>query len=86
MSEKIGLSSQVSILIPTMDRSLFVIRALYFYMSVGFRGCICIGDSSNGIDLEQNRLTVKKLKNKLKIKYKEFPELNILPALQPLIP
>jgi len=67
------LSRKVSILIPTIDRSLFMIRALHFYSSVGFNGHVCIGDSSGPIEFQRTQEVVQKLSEKLKIVHRHYP-------------
>ncbi|MFH0855103.1 MAG: TIGR00180 family glycosyltransferase [Candidatus Omnitrophota bacterium] len=62
----------VSIIIPTMNRSDFLIRALNYYRSVGFKGYICIGDSSYG---EHSRIItdfIKEIGSDLNIIYKYY--------------
>jgi len=63
----------ISILIPTMNRSDFLIRALHYYNKVGFKGHICIGDSSNEQDSEKNKYVIQDLKNNVNIIYRTFP-------------
>jgi len=64
----------ISILIPTMNRSDFLIRALYYYSKVGFKGFICIGDSSNQQHSEKIKYAIKNLKEKINIIYRYFPK------------
>ena len=66
--------AKVSILIPTLNRSEFLIRALSYYCKVGFKGWICIGDSSNAQHSERIRSIVYALEDKLNIIYKYFPK------------
>jgi len=66
--------SEVSILIPTLNRSEFLIRALSYYGKVGFKGWICIGDSSNAQHSDRIKRSVHALENKLNIIYKYFPK------------
>ena len=67
-------SDQITILIPTLNRSNFLIRALSYYVKVGFKGWICIGDSSNVQHSERIKRVVYTLEDKLKIIYKYFPK------------
>ena len=64
----------ISILVPTLNRSDFLIRALHYYGKVGFKGSICIGDSSNGQHLEKIKYAIKNLKEKISIIYRYFPK------------
>ena len=64
----------ISILIPTLNRSDFLIRALHYYSKVGFKGCICIGDSSNVQHVKKTKHAIQILRNKIKIIYHNFPD------------
>lgn len=63
----------ISILIPTLNRSNFLIRALRYYSKVGFKGYICIGDSSNAQHVEKTKRAIQALGNKIKIIYRYYP-------------
>lgn len=63
----------ISILIPTLNRSDFLIRALYYYAKVGFEGYICIGDSSNAQHVKKTKRAIQTLGDKIKIIYRHFP-------------
>jgi len=71
VSEK---EAEVSILIPTLNRSDFLIRALSYYGKVGFKGWICIGDSSDVQHSEKIKSIVHALEDKLNIIYTYFPK------------
>lgn len=64
----------ISILIPTLNRSAHLARALYHYARTGFDGHVLIGDSSNERHARAVRRTVDQLKDKLKITYTYFPK------------
>lgn len=63
----------ISILIPTLNRSDFLIRALYYYSKVGFKGYVCIGDSSDAQHIEKTKRAIYALEGKLRIIYRSFP-------------
>ena len=63
----------ISILIPTLNRSDFLIRALHYYRKVGFKGYVCIGDSSNAQHVEKTKRAIQALKGKLNIIYRTCP-------------
>ena len=63
----------ISILIPTLNRSDFLIRALHYYGKVGFKGCVCIGDSSNAQHTKKTKHAIQTLGDKIKIIYRNFP-------------
>ena len=66
-------SDLISILIPTLNRSDFLIRALHYYSEVGFKGYVCIGDSSNIQHVENTKRAIQALEGKLRIIYRSFP-------------
>ena len=66
--------AEVSILIPTLNRSEFLIRALSYYCKVEFKGWICIGDSSNAQHNERIKSVIYALEDKLNIIYKYSPK------------
>jgi len=63
----------ISILIPTLNRYNFLIRALHYYTKVGFKGYVCIGDSSNAQHVEKTKRAIQTLGNKIKIIYRYYP-------------
>ena len=68
--------AKVTILIPTLNRSEFMLRALSYYGKVGFKGWICIGDSSDAQHSNRIKSVVFALEDKLNIIYKYFPKLS----------
>jgi glycosyltransferase domain-containing protein len=67
------MSELISILIPTLNRSDYLVRALYYYSKVGFKGYICIGDSSDCNHVEKTKHAIQDLEGKLNIIYRYFP-------------
>lgn len=63
----------ITILIPTMNRSDFLIRLLHYYRDLDFQGCIIIGDSSDIAHAERIKKAIKAFKGKLNIIYQEYP-------------
>ncbi len=78
-------AEKVTLLIPTMNRSDFLIRLLRYYRSVCFQGYICIGDSSNAEHLEPTKRAIESLQGRLNIIYREYPGSNNAECLQQLI-
>lgn len=66
----------ISLLIPTMNRSEFVIRLLKYYDQLKFKHGILIGDSSNIEEFERTSKTVKELDGRLNVKHYYYPNLN----------
>jgi glycosyltransferase domain-containing protein len=66
----------ITILIPTLNRSGFLIRQLNYYRKIGFKGYICIGDSSNSEHLGRLKKALPSLQSSLNIIYREYPGLS----------
>ena len=65
----------VGIIIPTKNRSGFLIRALRYYRSVNCRHTIYIGDSSSDEQSNQINSYIKESCSMLNIVYRRYPEL-----------
>lgn len=63
----------IAILIPTMNRSHFLIRALSYYKKMSFKGYICIGDSSTVEEMNKNLEAIRNVASELNILYCFFP-------------
>lgn len=74
----------ITLLIPTMNRTDFLIRQLGYYRDVGFKGCICIGDSSDNVHTERTRQALATLSS-LNITYREYPGVNDAECLKRLL-
>ncbi len=74
-----------TLLVPTMNRSDFLIRLLRYYEEVGFDGCICIGDSSSPEHVERTKRVIETLRGKLNIIYQEYPGINDAVCLKRLL-
>ena len=79
------MSSEITLLIPTMSRSDFLARLLHYYRDLDFRGCICIGDSSDELHVKRARSTIEALRDELNIVYQEYPGLTEAACLQRLL-
>ena len=75
----------LTIIIPTMNRSDFLIRLLKYYADTGYKHWILIGDSSNAEHVKKTKNAIKGFKDKLKIIYQECPDLNDAECVQQLI-
>ena len=69
-------SLKVAILIPTLNRSDFLIRQLDYYAKLKSPHPIYIGDSSSPEHIRAARAAIDRLKDMLDITYKEFPNYN----------
>jgi glycosyltransferase domain-containing protein len=66
------LQNKLTIVVPTLNRSLFLTRALDYYMQIGYDGSIIVGDSSNDwYEKTQNQKAIKD--SGLDIQYYHFP-------------
>jgi len=63
----------ISILIPTINRSEFVRRALQYYAQTGFNGWVCLGDSSNEEHQANIRAAIQSVQDRLHVIYRYFP-------------
>ena len=75
----------ITLFIPTMNRSDYLIRLLRYYRDVGFEGPICIGDSSDSSYLEPTKEAIRGLRGGLDIVYREFPGLDGVQCAQQLL-
>ena len=75
----------ITLLVPTMNRSEFVIRLLRYYWRLNFRGAIFIGDSSNAEHIERTKKAIEVFRGKLNINYREYPGINNAKCMQQLL-
>jgi glycosyltransferase domain-containing protein len=75
----------ISIIIPTMNRSEYLVRQLEYYDRVKCPHTIYIGDSSVGYHAEKVQLSIAKLKNQVEVNYFECQELNDRQTMKYLI-
>lgn len=75
----------VTLMIPTMNRSDFLIRLLQYYADTDYPYSICIGDSSDQTHLERTKEFIKTLNGKLKVKHLEYPNLSISMCLKSIV-
>ena len=75
----------VTLLVPTINRSEFLIRLLGYYESLKFRGWICIGDSSTGEHLRRTKEALGGFQGGLNIVYREYPGMDDAECLEQLL-
>lgn len=75
----------ISLLIPTMNRSEFVIRLLKYYANFNFNYSIFIGDSSSQEEFEKTSLAINSLKGRLKVEHFHYPNTNNYAVTEQLI-
>jgi glycosyltransferase domain-containing protein len=66
----------ITLLVPTLNRSQFVIRLLGFYRDVGFKGTILIGDSSGEEHLARTKAALKAVGSSVDWRLMECPGMN----------
>jgi len=66
----------IALLIPTLNRPDFLLRALHYYDSVNYRGYILIGDSSKATIADNFIKDLHEFNNRLKICYYPLPGYN----------
>lgn len=64
----------LSIIILTSNRPKSLINVLRYYGHVGFKGCICIGDSSDNQYAEEVKNAIQALESRPNIIYRHFPK------------
>lgn len=79
-------SRDVSICIPTMNRSTFLKRLLDYYRDTHFHGPILVGDSSIGEESEANKKVVALYKGQLDVSLYEIPNKSGPQVLDELAP
>ena len=70
------MENKVAILIPTINRSDYLIRQLRYYASVGSPHPIYIGDASNNENRYRTEQVIEQLQNQITIHYHHWPEYN----------
>jgi len=78
-------TDMITIVIPTKNRSNFLTRQLLYYSKLDFKGCFCIGDSSNAEHLERSKKLIRALNGKLNIIHREYPESIVHHCVQQLV-
>ncbi len=73
-------------MIPTINRSEFVIRQLRFYASVGGRIGVYIGDSSTDEEFDKVAAACARLGNQVKVVHRRLPKSNDIQAVCELFP
>lgn len=66
-------SKEISIFIPTRNRSDFLVRILRYFCENNFKGPVFIGDSSDLEHVERVKSELVALKNRLNVFYAEYP-------------
>jgi glycosyltransferase domain-containing protein len=78
------MSEKITLVVPTMNRSEFLLRLLHYYWDLRFPGWISIGDSSDVGHVERTRKAIKSLQGELRIQYEEYPGLNFSACMKRL--
>lgn len=76
----------ITLLIPTLNRSDYVIRYLYYLQKNDFKGCVYIGDSSDNWHLDRTKRAIKELKADFSIIHREYPGLKIFECIRKMLP
>lgn len=64
----------VTLVVPTLNRSDFVIRLLDYYADHDFEGCILLGDSSTPDHVEKIEAAIQRLRGRLKVRHLKAPD------------
>lgn len=76
----------ITLLIPTLNRSDFIERYLFYLRDNAFGGCVCIGDSSDNWHLERTRRIIKENKFSFGIIHRACPGLNLIQCIREILP
>ena len=68
---------EITLLIPTKNRTIFLKRVLLYYKKMNFSGTLAIGDSSTGDYLIDNKKIYESMKGFINITYQTFPDKNL---------
>jgi glycosyltransferase domain-containing protein len=74
---KLDNVEDITLLIPTKNRTIFLKRVLTYYKKVNFKGTLAIGDSSTGDFLIDNKKIYASMKDFINITYQIFPDKNL---------
>jgi glycosyltransferase domain-containing protein len=75
----------IGLVVPTLNRSSFVIRQLHYYAEQGEGICLYIGDSSGREHADKTLQAIRDLDGQVAIEYFSFPELNDVQATAELL-
>jgi glycosyltransferase domain-containing protein len=68
---------EITLLIPTKNRTIFLKRVLSYYKKINFSGTLAIGDSSTGDYLIDNKKIYESMKGSINMTYQTFPDKNL---------
>ena len=71
----ISNASKITLIVPTINRSDFVIRLLRYYDSLNFKHFIMIGDSSNHEEFDKTNHVVSEINGRLNVEHFHYPDL-----------
>jgi len=74
----------LTLIVPTMNRSEFLARLLYYYVSTNYKHQILIADASNSVHLEKTKKVIREIGGKLNVRLLELPEVNIAASIKEL--
>jgi len=74
----------LTLIIPTMNRSDFLIRSLRYYADTNYKYQLCIGDSSDSFHVDRAKKVIEELRDTLNITYLEYPGACIADCIQRL--
>lgn len=81
----VDVSDKVTVLVPTKNRSDFVLRLLHYYRSLKFRGSILVGDSSDPEHRKEVERAISLAKRELRVSYSEHPPSNNAECVRSLL-
>ncbi len=79
-------TSQITLLVPTLNRPDFVLRMAAYHQATGFRGCLMVGDSSDPARFEQARRGLARLNLDFQVVHLPMPGLKHFECLRRMAP
>ena len=80
-----SISQMITLLVPTMNRSDFLIRLLCYYRDLEFQGCIYVGDSSQEFHATRTKRAINAFDRQLHIVYCKYPDRNNAECIRDLL-
>jgi glycosyltransferase domain-containing protein len=78
-------STGAAIIIPTINRSEFVVRQLNYYANLGYRHTVYVGDSSTADHVERIKEAIRRYEGRLRTVYLHLPGANDYQAINKLL-
>ncbi len=75
----------ISVIIPTLNRSDHVAKMLFYFQYVGFRGTVLLGDSSTGEHLEKTKRSIARLDGAFPVVHNLYPNKKAFECIRDMV-